>query len=92
MEGEEAENDDDDKDNSSSSLCRYHHHHHHHHHHHSLASTRTEATTTMLAGTQYCGSINLNKVNFCRKASEYGNFVFRRLGTRLSMDRVPNTD
>lgn len=31
-------------------------------------------------GTQYCGSINLNKVNFCRGASEYGNFVFRRLG------------
>lgn len=32
------------------------------------------------SGTQYCGSINLNKVNFCRGASEYGNFVFRRLG------------
>lgn len=28
------------------------------------------------ARTQYRGSINLNKVNFCRKASEYGNFVF----------------
>lgn len=37
-------------------------------------------------GTQYCGSISLNKVNFCREASEYGNFVFRqnRLGDALA--------
>lgn len=35
---------------------------------------------SLRSGTQYCGSINLNKVNFCRGPSEYGNFVFRRLG------------
>jgi len=43
-------------------------------------------------GTQYCGSINLNKVNFCRGASEYGNFVFRRLGRADAALAAPHTD
>lgn len=41
---------------------------------------RSSTVGASRGGTQYCGSINLNKVNFCRGASEYGNFVFRRLG------------
>lgn len=39
--------------------------------------------------TQYCGSINLNKVNFCRKASEYENSVFCRLGKPAGQGSCP---